>query len=87
MSKMEKVKGFFKKHKNKFFIIGGVAVGYVIGKTVVCRAVEKLDTNIDIPDLTIADFGKVGEEIIEACPDIKPDTVVQAWRVSIPKNR
>jgi len=86
MSKKEKVKGFMRRHKTKFVIFGGCVIGYVVGGKVVCKSVSKIDTNIDIPNLTIADFGRVGEEIMEKCPGVNSDTVVKAWRIAIPKN-
>lgn len=87
MSKIGKVKGFIKRHGVKFVIIGGAAIGYAVGVKMLCKSINKIDTNIDIPNLTVADFGRVGEEILEKCPDVTPDTVVSAWRVGIPKNR
>lgn len=88
MRKNGKVKGFIERHWKKIVFAGvGCTIGYVAGVNVVCKAINKVDTNIDIPGLTIADFGRVGEEIVDKCPGVTPDTIVKAWRVCTPNEK
>lgn len=86
MAKRQKVKEFIKEHKLEFIWTGVTIVTAVtIGKFYNSR-INKLDYEMNFENLTIADFGNVGEKLCEAYPSIKPDTVVKAWRIAIPKN-
>ena len=72
MTKKEKVKDFVKKHKKEIIVysVYGVFAGIGMSHTFECiqnritlRKMQKNIDVIDIPNLTIKDFGKVGEKI------------------------
>lgn len=39
-------------------------------------------TLFNIPNLTIKDFGKVGEEVISKIDEVTKDTPVKSWSIS-----
>ena len=94
MTKKEKVKDFVKKHKKEIIIysVYGVFAGIGMSHTFECIqnriALRKMQKNmdmIDIPNLTIKDFGKVGEKIVSYYDGLlSKDATVKSWNVVIP---
>lgn len=82
---MSKVKNFIKRHKTAV-ICSCVTVIGMVGIRIVYKSMNSLDYPLEFDNLTVADFGKVGEKVIEACPGVKPDTVVKSWCMKVPKN-
>ena len=88
MSKKEKVKNFVKEHKEDIIRFSchalGVGVGIGIYKW---KSVKKHKefmedcTMFNIPNLTIKDFGKVGEEVISTIDEVTKDTPVKGWSI------
>ena len=86
MTKKEKVKNFVKEHKKEIIIysVYGVFVGIGICKW---KSVKKHKefmedcTMFNIPNLTIKDFGKVGEEVISTIDEVTKDTPVKGWSI------
>ena len=94
MTKKEKVKNFVKKHKKEIIIysVYGVFAGIGMSHTFECiqnriasRKMQKNMNMIDIPNLTIKDFGKVGETIISHYDgSLSKDTPIKYWNVVVP---
>ena len=94
MTKKEKVKNFVKEHKKEIIIysVYGVFVGIGVSHTFECirdmitlRKMQKNTDMIDIPNLTIKDFGKVGEKIISYYDgSLSKDAPIKSWNVVIP---
>ena len=94
MTKKEKVKNFVKEHKKEIIIysVYGVFAGIGMSHTFECIqnriALRKMQKNmdmIDIPNLTIKDFGKVGEKIVSYYDGLlSKDATVKSWNVVIP---
>ena len=97
MTKKEKVKNFVKEHKKEIIIhsvygVYGVFAGIGMAHTFECIqnriALRKMQKNmdvIDIPNLTIKDFGKVGEKITSHYDGLlSKDTPIKSWNVVIP---
>ena len=86
MTKKEKVKNFVKEHKLDIirYALGvGVGIGICKWKSVKKHKEFMKDcTMFDIPDLTIKDFGKVGEEAISKIDEVTKDTPVKSWSIS-----
>ena len=89
MSKKEKVKNFVKEHKEDIIRFSYYALGVGVGIGI-CKleSVKKHKefmkdcTLFNIPNLTIKDFGKVGEEVISKIDEVTKDTPVKGWRIS-----
>ena len=94
MTKKEKVKDFVKEHKKEIIIysVYGVFAGIGMAHTFECiqnriasRKMQKNMNVIDIPNLTIKDFGKVGEKIMSHYDDLlSKDTPIKYWDVVVP---
>ena len=94
MTKKEKVKNFVKEHKKEIIIysVYGVFAGIGMSHTFECiqnrialRKMQKNTEVINIPNLTIKDFGKVGETIISHYDDsLSKDAPIKSWNVVIP---
>ena len=94
MAKKEKVKNFVKEHKKEIIIYSlyGVFAGIGMAHTFECiqnritlRNMQKNMDVIDIPNLTIKDFGKVGETIISHYDgSLSKDAPIKSWNVVIP---
>ena len=88
MTKKEKVKNFVKEHKGVITFYSLAIVGTALG-TGYCKYTThkerevfmKNTTVLDIPNLTVSDFGKVGEEIISKIDEVTKDTPVKRWRI------
>ena len=93
MTKKEKVKNFVKKHKKEIIIysVYGVFAGIGMSHTFECiqnrialRKMQKNTDVIDIPNLTIKDFGKVGEKITSYYDgSLSKDAPIKSWNVVI----
>ena len=88
MTKKEKVKNFVKEHKGVIAFYSLAIVGTALGtrycKYTTHKEREELMKNmtvLDIPNLTVSDFGKVGEEIISKIDEVTKDTPVKEWRI------
>ena len=94
MTKKEKVKNFVKKHKKEIIIysVYGVFAGIGMSHTFECiqnritlRKMQQNTDIIDIPNLTIKDFGKVGEKITSYYGgSLSKDAPIKSWNVVIP---
>ena len=94
MTKKEKVKNFVKEHKKEIIIysVYGVFAGIGMAHTFECiqnritsRKMQKNMNAIDIPNLTIKDFGKVGETIMSHYDGLlSKDTPIKYWNVVVP---
>lgn len=94
MTKKEKVKNFVKEHKKEIIIysVYGVFAGIGMSHTFECiqnriasRKMQKNMDMIDIPNLTIKDFGKVGEKITSYYDgSLSKDAPIKSWNVVIP---
>ena len=94
MTKKEKVKNFVKEHKKEIIIysVYGVFSGIGILHTFECiqdmitlRKMRKNTDMIDISNLTIKDFGKVGEKIISYYDGLlSTDAPIKSWNLVIP---
>ena len=94
MTKKEKVKNFVKEHKKEIIIysVYGVFAGIGMAHTFECiqnritlRKMQKNMNVIDIPNLTIKDFGKVGETIMSHYDGLlSKDTPIKYWNVVVP---
>ena len=94
MTKKEKVKNFVKEHKKEIIIysVYGVFAGIGMAHTFECIqnkiALHKMQKNtdmIDIPNLTVKDFGKVGEKIVSYYDGLlSKDAPIKSWNVAIP---
>ena len=94
MTKKEKAKNFVKEHKKEIIIysVYGVFTGIGMAHTFECiqnritlRKMRKNMDVIDIPNLTIKDFGKVGEKIMSHYDGLlSEDTPIKSWNVIIP---
>ena len=94
MTKKEKVKNFVKKHKKEIIIysVYGVFAGIGMSHTFECiqnritlRKMQKNTDRIDIPNLTIKDFGKVGETIMSHYDGLlSKDAPIKSWNLVIP---
>lgn len=94
MTKKEKVKDFVKEHKKEIIIysVYGVFAGIGMSHTFECiqnaikaSKMRKNTDMIDIPNLTIKDFGKVGETIMSHYDGLlSKDTPIKYWNVAIP---
>ena len=94
MTKKEKVRNFVKEHKKEVIIysVYGVFAGIGMAHTFECiqnkitsRKMRKNMDVIDIPNLTIKDFGKVGEKIISYYDgSLSKDAPIKSWNVAIP---
>ena len=97
MTKKEKVKNFVKEHKKEVIVysVYGVFVGIGMAHAFECiqdmitlRKMQKNMNMIDIPNLTIKDFGKVGETIISHYDgSLSKDTPIKYWNVVIPTEK
>lgn len=94
MTKREKVKNFVKEHKKEVIVYFGYGAFVEIGMicTIKCirdiitlRKMRKNTDRIDIPNLTIKDFGKVGETIMSHYDGLlSKDTPIKDWNVVVP---
>ena len=94
MTKKEKMKNFVKEHKKEIIVysVYGVFVGIGMAHTFECirdiitlRKMQKNMDVIDIPNLTIKDFGKVGETIMSHYDGLlSKDTPIKYWNVVVP---
>ena len=94
MTKKEKVKNFVKENKKEIIIysVYGVFIGIRMAHTFECirnritlRKMQKNMDVIDIPNLTIKDFGKVGEKIMSHYDGLlSKDTPIKYWNVVVP---
>lgn len=94
MTKKEKMKNFVKEHKKEIVIysVYGVFAGIGMAHTFECiqnritsRKMQKNTDIIDIPNLTIKDFGKVGEKIVSYYDGLlSKDASVKSWNLVIP---
>ena len=94
MTKKEKVKNFVKENKKEIIVysVYGVFVGIGMSHTFECiqdmitlRKIRKNTDRIDIPNLAIKDFGKVGETIISHYDGLlSKDTPIKYWNVVVP---
>ena len=89
MTKKEKVKNFVKEHKEGIIRFSyyalGVGVGIGICKHMAYKEQKEFmkDTTIlKIPNLTVSDFGKVGEEMISKIDEVTKDTPVKGWYIN-----
>ena len=88
MTKKEKVKNFVKEHKGVITFYSLAIVGTVFGigycKYTTHKKWEEFMKNTtisNIPNLTVSDFGKVGEEMISKIDEVTKDTPVKGWRI------
>ena len=94
MTKKEKVKNFVKEHKKEIIVysVYGVFSGIGMAHAFECiqdmitlRKMRKNTDVIDIPNLTIKDFGKVGEKIVSYYDGLlSKDAPIKSWNVVIP---
>lgn len=94
MTKKEKMKNFVKEHKKEIIIysVYGVFSGIGMAHAFECiqdmitlRKMRKNTDRIDIPNLTIKDFGKVGETIMSHYDGLlSKDTPIKYWNVVVP---
>ena len=94
MKEKGKVKKFVKEHKKDITIYSAYGAFVEIGMicTIKCirdiitlRKMRKNTDRIDIPNLTIKDFGKVGETIISHYDGLlSKDAPIKSWNVVIP---
>ena len=94
MTKKEKVKNFVKEHKKEIIIysVYGVFSGIGMAHAFECiqdmitlRKMQKNMDVIDIPNLTIKDFGKVGEKITSYYDgSLSKDAPIKSWNLVIP---
>ena len=94
MTKKEKVKNFVKENKKEIIIysVYGVFAGIGMSHTFECirdiitlRKMRKNTDRIDIPNLTIKDFGKVGETIMSHYDGLlSKDAPIKYWNVVVP---
>ena len=94
MTKKEKVKNFVKENKKEIIIysVYGVFAGIGMSHRFECiqnriasRKMQKNMDMIDIPNLTIKDFGKVGEKIVSHYDGLlSKDAPIKSWNVVIP---
>ena len=94
MTKKEKVKNFVKKHKKEIIIysvygvFAGIGMSHIfecIQNRIASRKMQKNMDVIDIPNLTIKDFGKVGEKITSYYDgSLSKDAPIKSWNVVIP---
>ena len=95
MTKKEKVKNFVKEHKKEVIVYSAYGAFVEIGMicTIKCirdiitlRKMRKNTDRIDIPNLTIKDFGEVGETIISHYDGLlSKDAPIKDWNVVIPR--
>lgn len=88
------MKKFVKAHKKEIIIysVYGVFAGIGMAHTFECiqnrialRKMQKNTDIIDIPNLTIKDFGKVGEKIVSYYDGLlSKDASVKSWNLIIP---
>ena len=90
MTKKEKVKNFVKEHKQDIIRFSyyalGVGVGIGICKHMAYKERKEFMKNttvFNIPNLTVSDFGKVGEEMISQIDAITKDTPVVGWMIDV----
>lgn len=84
MSKLEKVKAYVKEHKEEITLVTtvagtfftGVCVGVIGNKLRAIHALSKLKGFMAY-DLTVADVGKLGEELLECGGNFASDTVLR----------
>ena len=88
MTKREKVKNFVKEHKGVIAFYSLAIVGTALGTGYCKYAIHKKQENVmenttvfNIPNLTVSDFGKVGEEAISTIDSITKDTLVKSWMI------
>ena len=88
MTKREKVKNFVKEHKGVIAFYSLAIVGTALGTGYCKYTIHKEQENamknatvINIPNLTVSDFGKVGEEMISKIDEVTKDTPVKGWRI------
>ena len=94
MTKKEKVKNFVKEHKKEIIVysvygvFSGIGMAHAfecIHNRIALRKMQKNMNMIDIPNLTIKDFGKVGETIISHYDgSLSKDAPIKSWNVVIP---
>ena len=94
MTKKEKAKNFVKENKKEIIVysVYGVFVGIGVSHTFECirdmiilRKMRKNADVIDIPNLTIKDFGKVGEKIVSYYDGLlSKDAPIKSWNLVIP---
>ena len=94
MTKKEKVKNFVKEHKKEIIIysvygvFAGIGMAHTFERTqtrITLRKMQKNTDIIDIPNLTIKDFGKVGEKIVSHYDGLlSKDAPIKSWNVVIP---
>ena len=97
MTKKEKVKNFVKENKKEIIVysvygVYGVFAGIGMAHTFECihnritlRKMQKNTDMIDIPNLTVKDFGKVGEKIVSYYDGLlSKDAPIKSWNVVIP---
>ena len=92
MSIKDTVKDFIERHEWEIAYVTGVAsavvgmaVGLSVGAKILRKKASKNTIIVDIPNLTVKDFGKVGEEMIKKNPLINLDTKVPYWSILTPK--
>ena len=94
MTKKEKVKNFVKEHKKEIIIysVYGVFAGIgmahafecIQNRITLCKMQKNMDV-INIPNLTIKDFGKVGEKVVSYYDGLlSKDASVKSWNLVIP---
>ena len=88
MTKKEKVKNFVKEHKEdiirfSYYALGvGVGIGICKLKSVKKHKEFMKDRTVfNNPNLTVSDFGKVGEEMISKIDEVTKDTPVKNWHI------
>lgn len=94
MTKKEKAKNFVKEHKEEIIVYSVYGVFAGIGMACTIEGIQnaikinKMQKNtdvIDIPNLTIKDFGKVGEKIVSYYDGLlSKDAPIKSWNVVIP---
>ena len=94
MTKKEKVKNFVKENKKEIIIysvygaFAGIGMSHAfecIQDMIALRKMRKNTDRIDIPNLTIKDFGKVGEKIVSYYDGLlSKDAPIKSWNVVIP---
>ena len=94
MTKREKVKNFVKENKgliiaySVYGVLAGIGTSHIVGRIQNAIKASKMRKNtdrIDIPNLTIKDFGKVGETIMSHYDGLlSKDTPIKYWNVVIP---
>ena len=89
MTKKENVKNFVKEHKGAIAFYSLAIVGTALGtgycKYITHKEREKIMENttvFNIPNLTVSDFGKVGEEMVSKIDEVTKDTPVKGWRIN-----